>query len=103
MAKCKIRSTAPGIFCHFFVENGVPERGTVCVEKRSSFSLMSTLPSPKDDDEADVSAVMVGSLALFFSLVIVALVYLSDYSIGHDFADQKPHFNGSAHLVAESE
>ena len=43
-------------------------------------------------DQADASAVIVGSLALLASLTVLALVYLSDYSLGKDFGDQKPQF-----------
>lgn len=50
---------------------------------------MSNLFSEKNDD-IEVSPATVGSLALFFTMVIVALVYLSEYSLGTDFSEQKP-------------
>jgi hypothetical protein len=60
---------------------------------------MNSLFSPKNED-AELSPITVGSLALFFTLAIMALVYLSDYSLGNDFADRTPHF--TSEVVAAS-
>lgn len=61
----------------------------------------SFLPPNSKNDDVEVSTTLeVGSMALFFSLVIVALAYLSNYSMGSDFSDQAPNFRDA--IVATS-
>jgi hypothetical protein len=53
---------------------------------------MKSLFSSKNDD-AEIAAVMVGTLAVFFSLAVMLIVSLSEYSMGSDFANRAPEFS----------
>ena len=57
---------------------------------------------PPQNDDVEASPMMVGPLAVLFSVAILALVYLSQYSIGTEFSDKTPQFHQGA-IVATNQ
>jgi hypothetical protein len=53
-----------------------------------------SLPQEPIEDNAD-PAVSVGAMTLLASLLIGALLYLGAYSMGPEFQDRAPQFNGN--------